>query len=676
MFASLGLFSQVPCPEGDRCSLLQCLFSHSQDRSQGVKKLRPQVQRNSAPSEHTQDEGVSAKRRRLEYSQDVADVAGVELSRVSHQGRQERASHGQVSALDPRESESLSRINTSSQHNHERQQNLQTSKKPISPPPVSRAKPRTSNFTESEPAQDQSLSVCSRPNWYARMESFKVPESLNPRIVPKSPGKYDFRSTAIQKMHSQHQRFYEEHVRSAEPQYASLILSPLDLIKLALEEEEKYARGNAAVYNNVIRTTLMSLIKMDVETWRKYVLENMPWLIPIKLAAPSPKSCEAGLTESQQLAILHRLQAQDSQMDSVGYVRTEPSEEDIGSAIRGSQAAQGWEVCERCQSRFQVFPGRREEDGALTTGGPCRYHWGKLFMSQKDAIQKASGHSERTYTCCNEAIGVSSGCTKAERHVFKISGVKRLASILQFEHTPENDNAKNDEGVCIDCEMGYTVYGLELIRLTATSWPSGEEMIDVLVRPVGEVLDLNTRFSGVIPLDLANAVPYQPGDATNSSTDRSKALQLVSSPAAARDLLCTRINPKTFIIGHALENDLSVLRLIHCCIIDTAFLFPHPRPLPIRNSLKYLMSKFLDKNIQVNDAGQGHDSKEDARAAGELVSWKVAKEWKNLERLGWTIGADGKLVPPEAKKTIIRSSTLRGSKADELKALVKPRERR
>ncbi len=56
--------------------------------------------------------------------------------------------------------------------------------------------------------------------------------------------------------------------------------------------------------------------------------------------------------------------------------------------------------------------------------------------------------------------------------------------------------------------MCYTVRGMELVRLTATSWPDGKELLDVLVHPVGEILDLNSRYSGVSPEDIVNAVTH------------------------------------------------------------------------------------------------------------------------------------------------------------------------
>ncbi len=42
---------------------------------------------------------------------------------------------------------------------------------------------------------------------------------------------------------------------------------------------------------------------------------------------------------------------------------------------------------------------------------------------------------------------------------------------------------------------------------------------------------------------------------------------------------------------------------------------------------------------------QGHDSKEDARAAGDLVRLKVAESWKMMKRDGWTV-KDGEFNPP------------------------------
>ncbi len=102
--------------------------------------------------------------------------------------------------------------------------------------------------------------------------------------------------------------------------------------------------------------------------------------------------------------------------------------------------------------------------------------------------------------------------------------------------------------------------------------------------------------------------------------------------------------------GWILENDLNAIRMIHPTIIDTALLFPHKAGLPYRNGLKALMSTHLNRQIQVVVDGkmEGHDSKEDANAAGELVRFALANEWAKMKREGWVV-KDGEFRPPTPK---------------------------
>ena len=244
-----------------------------------------------------------------------------------------------------------------------------------------------------------------------------------------------------------------------------------------------------------------------------------------------------------------------------------------------------------------------------------------------------TGPKEAYYPCCNEGLSVSAGCTKSDTHVFKVSEAKRLASVLQFAKTPAAamQSGSHRPPVSFDCEMGYTALGMELIRLTAVRWPDGQVLIDVLVRPIGEVLDLNSRFSGVFPEHYANAVPYSPD---RSGSGSGSTLQVVDSPAAARHLLFEYLHPETPLIGHAIDNDLNACRIIHPTVIDTVLLYPAPRGgLPNRMSLRTLARRHLDRDIQT--AGErGHDSKEDAVATGDLVRLKAAELWKDLRSKG------------------------------------------
>jgi RNA exonuclease 1 len=53
--------------------------------------------------------------------------------------------------------------------------------------------------------------------------------------------------------------------------------------------------------------------------------------------------------------------------------------------------------------------------------------------------------------------------------------------------------------------------------------------------------------------------------------------------------------PVTVLIGHGLENDLKALRLVHPAgrVIDTAQLYPHPKGLPYRRALRFLVQEVL-----------------------------------------------------------------------------------
>jgi RNA exonuclease 1 len=55
-----------------------------------------------------------------------------------------------------------------------------------------------------------------------------------------------------------------------------------------------------------------------------------------------------------------------------------------------------------------------------------------------------------------------------------------------------------------------------------------------------------------------------------------------------RQALDAFIGPQTVIIGHGVENDLMMLRMIHPRVVDTIVLFPHQFGLPYRRALRIL----------------------------------------------------------------------------------------
>lgn len=486
-------------------------------------------------------------------------------------------------------------------------------------------------------------------------------EALNPRHLPAgAPAKYDFRFRLVAALHEQFTRLNSELSKDANEEEEKLVLSDQELITKALDIEENAAKHQSSIYSNVVKNQILVYKKMTVGQWMgeretdfKKAKAAEAALLSDRPASKSrgpPQPIETGLSPDEELQVLPRLYTPISGLSKHGYVIHIPTDQDIESATKGVEAAKGWEVCDRCKSRFQVFPGRREEDGALTSGGSCTYHFGKPYWQDRSATDPKAKREKR-YRCCGESMGDSPGCTQADSHVFKISEVKRMAAVLNFEKTPEHQGTILNKPVCIDGEMGYTAFGLELIRLTATSWPDGDELFDVLVRPLGPILDLNSRYSGVWPKDLVEAVPW---DATNASKvslpGTKRQLPIVDSPAAARALLFSHLSPTTPLIGHGLENDLNAARIIHPTIIDTALLFPHKAGLPYRNGLKMLMQTHLNRHIQVVVDGKmdGHDSKEDANAAGDLVRFALANEWQKMKREGWVL-KDGKVTAPLGK---------------------------
>lgn len=508
----------------------------------------------------------------------------------------------------------------------------------------------------------------------------KKAETLNPRFLKSSPASFETRFKLLKLLHQEFVRLNNDLKKEAKnnpekvapnggtsngeaPQgFTDLILTDQELIWRALDDEEKTAADKPTIYSNSLKNHIMKHKRMTVKQWREERKSERRCQEQSsqdgKKSSTIPKTVTTGLNPEQEIKLLRRLFTPIDGLASYGYVSSIPTDEDITKAREGIEAADGWEKCDRCTKRFQVFPGRRDEDGALTSGGTCTHHWGKMYVPERPPGEKT--RVPKRYRCCGQEIGDSAGCAQAKHHVFKVSDPKRLAAILNYAETPANPGIPSDRVVCFDCEMCYTVNGLELVRLTATSWPGGDELLDVLVLPLGQILDLNSRFSGVWPEDLAQAEPWKlgddpkstllPQDASSSGHTPKKKLKSVSSPQVARDLLFSLISPDTPLVGHGLENDLNAIRIVHPTLIDTVLLHPHKFGLPYRHGLKMLMDRLLNRQIQVEtgDDVRGHDSLEDARAAGELVHLKVMEKWQEMRHDGWTLDGDtGDFVPPK-----------------------------
>ena len=643
MFSSIGLFKKVDCPEQSHCSLSNCIFgSHDALQSGAVitSALPPETPDQIADNAHGHE--GPRKRRRLSNGDEnvakpkVATLNGprrLPLSRPQSEVNLEPVSNGTSGASS-------------------------TVDREISPPPPRSFKTKIAQSLATKAKATKELQ--SSPNLANRTISGPPKHasqlSLNPRMISKPPASHAVRMQLITLLHEQMVRLNDEVVHSQEPSEPDLRLSSQELILKALNEEECAAREFPAVYSNVVKLRVTKLKKIPLSEWKEQRLKEIAEKDTAETLLGTnnmPKVIETDLSTAQEIALLREMLARQEQLSKYGYVPTAPCDEELARAREGTETAQGWETCDRCKTRFQVFSGRRLEDGSLTSGGMCAFHPAKPRRPQAKN-NSDRGHKELMYACCNETLGTSAGCTTSATHVFKIADPKRLALIMPFKETPpRNLNTVQSRAVCFDCEMGYTTFGMELIRLTATSWPGGDDLLDILVRPLGEILDLNSRYSGVWPKDFSEALPFDPSsedkDKCSTNPGSSTRLRLVESPAIAREKLLELLTPETPLLGHALDNDLNVTRLIHPSIVDSVLLYPHPRGLPNRFGLKMLTKKYLNRDIQMGGAN-GHDSKEDALAAGDLVRLKVADTWKSMKRDGWT-ATEQSFSPPSPSQS-------------------------
>jgi hypothetical protein len=640
MFTSLGLFKDIPCPLGGDCVITNCIFRHhtTNNSANGEPAYEPSAvdEKLSPPPQ---------KKRRIEN--EVRLERQAHISQLENAGDRQPPGRGQRKEVQ-KESESRSKplarpftepTRVDDELSWLKESNrLPTSasaRKSVSPPPVRRTGPPA-------PAV--------------------VKESLNPRTIPNPPRKHPERKALLTALHAAMAKLNDHAVNE------HITLSKDELILMANEEEQRMAMTSRDEdsYRTITGQRVMKLRKMEFTEWKDVVLDYVK-----RTQAKQTKARQKGiehqrievkerpfgelknpekpeqtfsstLTSQQEIALLQHIRTPVEAL--ADYVTTPPSEADIANAKRAFETSAGHEVCDRCKSRFRIFLGRNEQ-GKLTSGGQCRYHWARLPRFAADA----------RYECCGNGAG-SEPCQTAQSHVFKVTDPKRLASILQFEETPKDKKQPPIPAISIDCEMGYTTLGMEMIRLSALSWPKSEELIDVLVRPIGEVLDLNTRFSGVSIDQFNKAIPFgskpeEHGDSTSEDGELESELMKVESPAAARKLLFDKIGHDTALIGHAIDNDLNVLRVIHPFIVDTVLLYPHPRGLPARYGLKMLTNKYLHRDIQ--DRNTGHDSKEDAKATGELVRVKVVEKWRKMRSEGWKF-EKGLLIPPEESNLTIK----------------------
>lgn len=256
---------------------------------------------------------------------------------------------------------------------------------------------------------------------------------------------------------------------------------------------------------------------------------------------------------------------------TAGYVTTKPAARKLDPS----------EVfpCDRCGMQCPV---------GSATATRCRFH------THRRNYDISTRTRSDYFPCCGGRYGFDPGCKDEPRHVFKFGDSSIMEGFIPFKHLSVRSNSQLF-AVGIDCEMGYTTFGVELIRVTVVDWDTLNVVVDEIVQPYGKVIDLNTVFSGVLSVD--QGISFQ----------------------EARNRVSKFVGPDTIIIGHSLYHDLNALRLLHDQVIDTACLYPTMmRPKPY--SLKNLAFRYLGRTIQTGE----HDSAEDAIAAMDVVYANIA----------------------------------------------------
>ena len=568
------MFQQCPCPNGKECTLPFCPFTHSTVAS---------------PSAATEVDILSQEELKHQNRRSQDDDQPAKRVKLEH--KQE--------PLTPKANPFVG--------------------EPVGAKPAPRQQP-TGGPSNAQQATTGHHGPVSADN---KHETKKYVEDLpdwRPEHVGFHSPPFEQRKRLLDMLYDAMQRLNAQVGSDSDAEIKSFHLTEGALRRKAIGEEASAAK-QPEIHRNIMGNRISNLQKFKMGKWVELLK------IEKRQNDESQKNLvKTGLSTSQELAVLPCLLVKPGALARVRYVLTPPTPKECREAAAKQEASKNIEVCDRCNVQFENFPNRREDE-ALPVKGECLYHWGRS--------DKKGSHSKMT--CCS-AVSGDKGCTRHPSHVFRLKHNARKALLMQFEPVPHNASDKVHRAVCLDCEMGFTARGFELIRLTVLSWPTYELLIDVLVRPIGTMVDLNTRFSGIDPEKWRNASDYGAMDTTQSPTK----LQKVQSPQAARALLFEFVSTDTILIGHALSNDLDVLRICHKRVVDSAMLFDSPDG--CFRSLRHLARDELGRAIQQGGA-KGHDSIEDSEAAGELVRCRVRTKEQFLKAHGWQWEGD-ELVPP------------------------------
>ncbi|CAF4453720.1 unnamed protein product, partial [Adineta steineri] len=96
----------------------------------------------------------------------------------------------------------------------------------------------------------------------------------------------------------------------------------------------------------------------------------------------------------------------------------------------------------------------------------------------------------------------SVGCGVSEYHVNESDDTQLLSGYVKTQPIRKQLNTDEGYGIfALDCEMCYTINGLELVRVSVINHKL-QSIYETLVKPHRQVLDYNTRWSGITERQL------------------------------------------------------------------------------------------------------------------------------------------------------------------------------
>ena len=281
-----------------------------------------------------------------------------------------------------------------------------------------------------------------------------------------------------------------------------------------------------------------------------------------------------------RLACIPNFNSQSTKTSSSDKTSKSAAETESGQSTKEEEAAAAAadvfvaKICKRCNRPFQITS---KSYIYSPKNSECVFHWGKLRST------RFNKQIEQKYSCCSGEINAE-GC-ETGKHVYDgdYDGNGEGLNISGYVETGKNatsdDEAKSKSSAnifALDCEMCYTTKGLELTRVSIVD-TNLKEIYESIVKPDYQILDYNTRWSGLTEESLRTC---------------NKKIKEVQA-----DLL-KLFNKDTILIGHSLDSDFKALKLIHKTVVDTSVVFPHKMGPPFKRALRNLMSEHLQKTIQ------------------------------------------------------------------------------